>query len=210
MNRQNTLQPDLGGQKSPETHVHGPENAEHEIRKAYNTVVDAALGFFWDRRAIPGVNPHEALTMYKHAFNRLREGNKLAAERWARCSKHLARAFHAEAKLAYLEPRASELPFLDGATAEEFGLSSDARSDMALDLLNSVAEHAPPGYERMPEDMVRYLARARKHLQTIDQLGYHHELLRAERIRAAHEYGRVLECMALAYEAEHQHSKHAA
>ena len=50
--------------------------------------------------------------------------------------------------------------------------------------------------------MQRFLSRARRHLQALEVPGYDHELLRAERIKAAHEYGRVLECMSLAYEAE--------
>ena len=90
----NTTQPTpTPSQDSPEYHVHGPENAEHEIRKAYNPVIDSAMEFFWDRRAMPGVNPHEALTMYKHAFNRHREGDQLAAERWARSKQPVTKRY---------------------------------------------------------------------------------------------------------------------
>src|SRR4051812_32870760 len=99
---------------------HGPDNAEHEIRKAYNCVIETGTIHFWDRRAIPGVNPDEVVTLYKHAFFLYRKGNKLAAERWARTAKHLSRAFHHEAKTAYLEPRSSELPFLEGALDDEY------------------------------------------------------------------------------------------
>ncbi|MGZ3696622.1 MAG: hypothetical protein ACXWP5_00895, partial [Bdellovibrionota bacterium] len=145
---------------------------------------------------------------YKHAFHRLRDGRRLAAERWARSAKHLSRAFSHEAKIAYLEPRASELPFLDHA-AEEYGLKeTSATTD---DLLNSLADHVPPGMDDIPEEMRRYLSRAKRHLQILQAPDYHHELLRAERIKAAHEYGRVLECIALAYEAEaHPNGKKAA
>jgi len=62
----------------------------------------------------------------------------------------------------------------------------------------------------MPEQMQHYISRARKHLQVLSDSTYGHELLRAERIKAAHEYGRVLECMALAYEAEKSSKKRAA
>lgn len=194
--------------KNPETHVHGPENAEHELRKAYNSVVESAATYFWDRKAIVGVNPHEVITLYKHAFQAHRNGSRLAAERWARSAKHLSRAFWSEAKIAYLEPRATELPFLEGATPEEYNLHE--RSDTTADLLNSLADHVPPGMDQMPEEMTRYLSRARRHLHIIEEPGYHQELLRVERIKSAHEYGRVLECMALAYEAEYLHRNRAA
>lgn len=184
-----------------ENHVHGPENAEHEIRVAYNCVIEAAVTHFWDRRAIPGVNPDEVFTLYKNSYQAYRKNHKLVAERWARAAKHLSRAFWHEAKLAYLEPRATELPYLEGAAPEEYHLHE--HSDTTVDLLNSVADHVPPGMTEMPEEMRRYLSRARRHLEVLDEENYKHELLRAERIKAAHEYGRVLECLALAYEAEH-------
>ncbi len=185
---------------------HGPENAEHELRKAYNTVIEAGVWYFWDRHATPGVNAHEVFTIYKHAFQNYKNGNLLAAERWARTAKHLSRAFWHEAKIAYLEPRSTELPFLEGATEAEYNLTE--RLDTTQDLIDSVATHIPhqisQGSNEMPELMVRYLGRARKCLETLRSEDYTHELLRAERIMAAHEYGRVLECMALAYEAEDQ------
>jgi hypothetical protein len=56
----------------------------------------------------------------------------------------------------------------------------------------------------MPREMTHYLARAREHLGVLERADYRHELLRTERIKAAHEYGRVLECMALAFEAENR------
>jgi hypothetical protein len=194
--------------KPPETHFHGPENAEHELRKAYNVVVETGVTYFWDRRAIHGVSPDEAVTLYRHAYNAYRRDDRLAAERWARSVKHLARAFWSEAKIAYLEPRESEVPHLEGAAPEEYNLHE--RLDTTIDLLDSLADHVPPGLEEMPEDMRRYLSRARRHIEVIGaEAGNRHELLRAEHIKAAHEYGRVLECMALAYEAE-SHGKTAA
>jgi hypothetical protein len=194
-------------QNQESAHLHGPENAEHEIRKAYNCVIETGVSHFWDRNQIPGVNPDEVVSVYKHAFQCYRKGQRLAAERWARTAKHLARAFWHEAKIAYLEPRSSELPFLEGASSEEYHLHE--HSDTTEDLLNSVSEHIPPGLKEMPEPMKRYLSRARHHLETLELPDYKHELLRAERIKVSHEYGRVLECMALAYEAEAS-VKHAA
>src|SRR3954463_9939119 len=108
--------------KPPETHYHGPQNAEHELRKAYNLIVETGVTYFWDRRAIPGVSADEAVTLYRHAFNSHRRNDRLASERWARAVKHLARAFWSEAKIAYLEPRSTEIPYLEGAAPEEYNL----------------------------------------------------------------------------------------
>jgi len=179
---------------------HGPENAEHELRKAYNSVIDAATTYYWDRHGIPGVNSDEVITLYRRAFNALRRNDRLSAERWARATKHLARAFWLEAKLCYLEPRANELPFLKGGQPDDYGLRE--RSDTTADLLDSLINHIPPGLTEMPPEMSHYLQRARRHLQVLEEPEYANELLRAERTKAAHEYGRAVECMALAYEAE--------
>jgi hypothetical protein len=188
----------------PEQHVHGPQNADHELRKAYNAVVEASVAYAWKPENL-AVDPSELEDTYRRAFQRHREGDQLAAERWARTAKHLARALWHEAKLSFLEPRRSSLPYLEGATAAEYSLHESREG--TIDLLNSVAEHAPPGMDSMPEPMRRFLARARDHLARLEDATYKHELLRAERIKAAHEYGRVLECMALAYEAEAARTK---
>jgi hypothetical protein len=187
--------------------MHGPENAEFEIRKAYNVVVESEIPYFWQNRAIPGVNPDEVTQMYKRAFNAFRREDRLSAERWARASKHLARAFWCEAKIAYLEAHSTDLPFLEGAPPEAYNLHE--QSDTTADLLNSVAFHIPPGLALMPAQMTHYLSRARAHLSVLEDPAYQPELSRAERIKAAHEYGRVLEIMDLAYEAETAHKKSA-
>jgi hypothetical protein len=179
-----------------EQHPHGPDNAEFEIRKAYNCVVESATTYRGE-----GVEPREVVDLYKKSFRCYREGDRLSAERWARTTKHLARALWHEAKISYLEAHPTDLPFLEGAR-EEYNLHEHV--DTTIDLLNSVAGHIPPGFEVMPREMSHYIARAREHLKVIESPDYRHELLRAERIKAAHEYGRVLECSALAYEAEDQ------
>jgi len=189
----------------PETHVHGPENAEHELRKAYNLAIETGVTHFWDHSNLMGAEPHEISAIYKKAYQAHRQGKDLAAERWARTAKHLARAVWHESKIAYLRPRINDLPHLEGATAEEYNLHE--HSDTTSDLIDSVTSHAPPGMSQMPEDMRKYAGRARLHLDSLNQPGIKNELLRAETIKAAHEYGRVLECMALAYEAEHQAQK---
>jgi hypothetical protein len=186
--------------------VHVPENADHELHKAYNAVLDIGMQFFWNQKTIPGVNAEEVITIYKHAYHCHQKDQKLAAERWARTAKHLARAFFHEAKITYIEPRTSDLPYLRGATAADFDLR--AHSDTTADLLDSLAQDLPPGFQEMPEDMKRYISRGRKHLEFLDPSHPEcekHELLRTERIKAAHEYGRVVECLALAYESEAGH-----
>jgi hypothetical protein len=89
---------------------------------------------------------------------------------------------------------------LKGAEQEEYNLHEHA--DTTTDLLNSLSLHIPPGQDRMPSEMQHYLSRARAHLQSVTLPSDRHELLIAEKIKAAHEYGRVVECLALAYEAE--------
>jgi hypothetical protein len=183
---------------------HGPENAEHELRKAYDSVLECLIAFSPPRSLIAGVDPDELIGMYRHAFRRHRDGNRLAAERWARAAKHLARAFWHEAKIRFIEPRTTELPFLEGATPDEYGLLNGERADTVADLLDSFSEDVPPGLDRIPPRMVHYRARGQDHLARLADPEYRHELLRTERIHCAYEYGRVLECMSLAFGAETQ------
>lgn len=184
-------------------HPHGPENAEHEIKKAYNHTIETGVTFctHCQEQFAKEVNPDEVTQMYKKAYNALRSDERLKSERWARTAKHLARAFWHEAKIAYLRAHGTELPFLTDAH-EEYHLHE--YSDTTADLLESVAGHPPRGQDRMPEEMNRYLVRGRTHLDELEALPRNQELLRAEHIKAAHEYGRVVECLALAYESESQ------
>lgn len=184
----------------PDRYAHGPENAEHELRKAYNGVIESGVTHSWDKGPISGVNPTELTEMYKKAFDAFRRGDRLTAERWARSAKHLARAFWHEAKIDYLEKHPTDVPFLEGAAAEEYNLHE--HSDTSEDLLASVEDHIPAGFTEMPKQMRHYASRGHIHLKKLEEPEYKHELLRAERIKAAHEYGRTVECMTLAYEAE--------
>jgi hypothetical protein len=198
----------------------GPDNAEHEIRKAYRQIIEACAvcsGIFHPLDHAPPKPPtspllpeekserdapflNEMIEIYIRSYQSYRKANRLAAERWARAAKHLAQALQHEAKIVYLEQNHQTLPYLAGAHDEEYGLFE--RSDTTADLLNSVATHVPPGLEKMPDQMKNYLSRARLHLKKRDTFTGNHELLQAERIQAAHEYGRTLECMTLGYEAE--------
>lgn len=182
----------------------GPEKAESELRQAYNHVVECCVVL--QDRGTPLLSDASVLSLdevihtYQHGFNCHRSGNRLAAERWARSTKHLAWALWHEAKIAHLERHSSDIPFLHGATAEDYNLHE--HSDTAEDLLASVANHIPAQPEEAHHKMQRFLLRAKEHLDTLKQPEYRHELLRAERIKAAYEYGRAIECLALALEAE--------
>lgn len=182
-------------------HVHGPENAEHELKKAYLCVVE--LG------ASNNLHLDEIKQHYKHAYNLFRKDDRLAAERWARTVKHLARAFWHESKLAYLEPKVTDLPFLTHAQEE---YAPPYTLETTRDLLESVAHHGPPGTneDNFPESMKRYLQLGMDHLSRLSADESRNELLRAERLKAAHEYGRALECLSLALEAERTHQKKSA
>ena len=134
-----------------ESHFHGPANAEHEIKKAYREVVDAGITHFWNRRAIPGVAPFEAVALYRESFETWRRGERLAAERLARATKQLARALTHEARIAYLAPRTGELPSLEGA-AKEYGTQGRGPEE-TRELLDSVALGIPAEDGEMAESM---------------------------------------------------------
>lgn len=181
----------------------GPHSAEYELRKAYHCVIEMKVLFVGYRHPIKKININQISSPYLLAYQRYMEGNLLAAERWARASKHLARAFWHETIIDYLEPRTDELPYLEGAKKDEYGQSG--HSDTTSDLLDAVISELPPGLNEMPPDMVFYSSRGKKLLENLKLPQYQHELLRAEALKSAYEYARVLECMKLAYEAEARH-----
>lgn len=185
---------------------HGPDHAEHELRKAYNCIIEAGVTYASQKERVPEVQPQEALQAYENAFQLYQDGKRLAAERWARAAKHLARAFWHEAKIAYLEPQLEKIPYLTGAQDEEYHLHE--RVDATTDLLASLQALIPQGLRTQPPLIQRYLGRAQFHLHQIPRSK--HELLRAERIKAAYEYSRVVECMNLGYEAQTSTQKGAA
>jgi hypothetical protein len=186
----------------------GPDNAEHEIRKAYHGVIETSAFYLWTSRLISGVNPTAMRDAYTRSYQLYSQGNRLAAERWARTAKHLAQAFRHEAKIAFLEQDPKILPYLEGAHDQEYGLFE--RSDTTSDLLNSVAARISIQPDPAQTEMKHYLDRAHELLKKLENPEEKHELLRAERIQAAHEYGRTLECMILAHEAEQKSHPQAA
>ncbi|NBU20263.1 hypothetical protein EBS43_02440, partial [bacterium] len=102
--------------------MHGPDNAEHELRKAYNCIIESGVNYTFTPLQTLEFSPQEAIQTYEQAFQFYRQGKRLTAERWARAAKHLARAFWHEAKIAYLEPRLEDLPYLKGEQDDEYHL----------------------------------------------------------------------------------------
>jgi len=182
-----------------------PDNAELELKRAYNLAIETGVTHFWDRHAITGVHADLVFSLYKRAMAAFVEGtstSRLAAERWARTVKHLSQAFWHEAKIDYLEPRTQALPFLPHARSE-YRLHAET-PETALALLDAAAQKLNTLWrsQETPEDLRRLEKRGRQHLAKITEKEQQNELLQAERIKAAHEYGRTLECAILAYEAE--------
>ncbi|MGK5086810.1 hypothetical protein WDW86_04575 [Bdellovibrionota bacterium FG-2] len=175
----------------------GPETSEKELNKAYNCVIESGVTYHWERNPIAGVNPDEVPFFYRRAFAAQEKGDRLSAERWARVAKHLAYALWHEAKIAYLEPRIHDLPYLSPSATEDAKLQEEENT--AADLILAYSTQTPAGESSRPETMQRYILRAKQHLHAPM---VNHDLLKVERIRAAHEYGRTLECMMLAYESE--------
>ena len=169
-----------------------PRNPESELRQAYNCVIECCMVA---RNALD-VNLTELLDTYKQAFHAHLDGNRLATERWAKTAQHLARAYWHEEKVRYLEQHSADLPYLTGGNAKDYALTD--HSDTTQDLLDSLVGHLPEETSEAHHVMQRYLARAQEHLNTLDNAGESHELLRAERIKAAAEYGRTVELMSLA------------
>ncbi len=195
--------------KKPELFcIYGPENAEHEIRKAYLGAIETCALLIHPSPTTPTVDPNEVIEIYERACQHYNTNHRLAAERWARAAKHLAQALLHEAKIAYLEKHHQSLPYLEGAHDEEYGLYQ--RSDTTADLVSSAASRIPPGFKQMPPQMRNYLSRAHHHLEILEHSDEQHELLRAERIQATYEYCRALECMGLGYESEFKSKSKAA
>ncbi|MGK5084974.1 hypothetical protein WDW37_16925 [Bdellovibrionota bacterium FG-1] len=181
---------------------HGPENAEFEIRKAYSVIIESSVGYFWQNRHIKGVDPKAPLHFYRQAYARYHQGDRLSAERWARTAKHLGRALSSEAKISCLEYHFADLPFLTGPATDAFPIPEPLEA--TIDLINSLdgTLAAPVGHKQIPEQVRQYLERAHYHLSVLEQSSLQNQLLRAEHMKAAHEYGRTLEIMTLAAEAE--------
>jgi len=189
-----------------------PNNAEVELKRAYNSCIETAVTHQWNRSRTPGVDSSMVFALYQKALSYYQRNTpqaRLAAERWARVVKHLALACWHEAKINYLEPHAEDLPCLPHARTE-FHLHAETR-ETAQALLDSAAEklRRRRGKSLLSEPL-RLLERGRAHLAHLASTPVENELLHAEHIKAAHEYGRILEYYLLALEAEQQVNESAA
>jgi len=184
-----------------------PDNAEVELKRAYNSCIETGVTYAWRQNPLPDVPSDEVFRLYRHAMELFEQGSppaRLTAERWARVVKHLALACWHEAKIDYLSHHGDELSCLPHARTE-FHLHAETR-ETARSLLDSAAQRlrktgAPPaGIDTAPT----LLERGRAHLKHLEGAAGENELLHAEHIKAAHEYGRVLEYYLLARESESQ------
>ncbi len=183
-----------------------PDNAEVELKRAYNSCIETGVTHEWERRPIPGVDSSLVFALYQKALSYYQRNTpqaRLAAERWARVVKHLALACWHEAKIDYLEPHSEVLPCLPHARTE-FHLHAETR-ETAQALLDSAAQKLRRQHGKStPSEPLRLLERGRSHLAHLASTPVENELLHAEHIKAAHEYGRILEYYLLAMEAEEQ------
>lgn len=189
-----------------------PDNAATELKRAYNAVVEAGVTHLWDHALSTPVSAQRVTELYRRAMEEYRRNtptSRLSAERWARAAKHLAEAIWHEAKISYLKDRISELPYLTDAVSE-YHLHQETEEG-AQSLLNTFESSFPLGPQAVQEldgalsseELRSCLDRGRGHLRDLNDVSQpRHELLRAERIKAAHQYGRALECVLLALESQ--------
>lgn len=182
----------------------GPENAEYELKKAYNCIIELGTVLAAASEKVPAGAYEELISLYRRAFAAHRLGDRLATERWSRTVKHLARALWHEAKISFLASLEGDLPFLGEAFDEYTEPYSVATT---RDLIGSAAPLKPAPESHATEGVDEYMRRGRRHLAKLESEQEAHDLLRAELLLAAHEYGRVAECMGLALEAETQPKK---
>jgi hypothetical protein len=176
-----------------------PDNAATELKRAYNSVVEAGVTHLWNHTLDSPIQARHVVALYQRAMTDYRTNtpeSRLRAERWARAAKHLADALWHEAKIAYLRDRTAELPYLSDAEAEYHLHDETEDTAQALFAACSLIPEVNAGLE-----LETWLGRGRHHLaQLKDPHHPIHELLRAERIKAANQYGRALECALLALE----------
>jgi hypothetical protein len=181
-----------------------PENAALELKRAYNSVTEMCA-VESNRPGSPNQQSADsAIALYRRAMDNYRmhsPSGHLAAERWARAAKHLSEAIWHETKISYLRDRTAELPYLADAMSE-YHLNHETEAS-ASSLLEAYGERSHQRPQQSPADPLALLQRGQAHLAALkDPAEPRHELLTAERIKAANQYGRALECVFLAMEAE--------
>lgn len=185
-----------------------PENATLELKRAYNSVVE--LGTVISAGWQGPLHFDAAAALYLRAMDCYRmhsPASRLASERWARAAKHLSEALWHEAKIAYLKERTAALPYLTDALSEyhlhhETEESAKALLDTYESRHGSLAGRLT---ENLGVDPAALMTCGHAHLTALrDPSAPRHELLSAERIKAANQYGRALECILLAVESERE------
>jgi hypothetical protein len=180
-----------------------PENAERELKRAYNRLMESGAVWFWQREKSPLIHlnslaPEWPVRLYRTAMALYHLGDRLQAERWARACRHYSTALWHEAKLSWLrDPSAphdlAELPHAQG----EYHLheSTEATRDLIQDLEHRAppslsSEH--PGAYAAPwiATMIRV---ARMHLEKSGSLGQPESLDQCEHLKAAEEWARSAE-----------------
>lgn len=182
-----------------------PENATQELKRAYNSIVELGTVLSsGQRRGLLGLEA--AVSLYLRAMDGYRmhsPASRLASERWARAARHLAEALWHEAKIGYLKDRTAALPYLTDALSEYHLHHETEQSARAL--IETYGERQRQAPEELGVDPAVLMACGRAQLAALmDPLAPRHELLSAERIKAANQYGRALECILLALESERE------
>ena len=193
---ENPLLPDL-------TFAPPPENAERELKRAYNRLMESGAVWFWQREKIPLIHLHSLAPewparLYRTAVSLFHLGDRLEAERWARACRHYATALWHEAKLSWLKdpdaPRdLAELPHAQ--TEYHLHESTESTRDLIQDLEPRTiptpsGEH--PGAYAAPwiSSMIRV---ARMHLEKTGSPAQPESLEQCEHLKAAEEWARSAE-----------------
>jgi hypothetical protein len=181
------------------------ENAERELKVAYNSLMEMGTVWTWSRTLIPlartlPLAPEWAYRLYRTASALYRNQERPASEHWARACQHYSTALWHEAKLAWLDdpecPKdLEELPHSES----EFHLheSPNLTRDLLDDLtsrpkLSPPALGSPGGYAY--EWLEAILSRARVHLQGLPGAPEGTRGLKeCESIKAAEEWARCAE-----------------
>ncbi len=192
----------------PSKHRPPPENAERELKRAYNRLMESGAVWFWQRDRIPLIHLHSLAPewpaqLYRTAMALYRSGDRLQAERWARSCRHYSTALWHEAKLSWLRDSQvpKDLPELPNAQVEyHLHESIESTRDLIQDL-----EHrklpSPPGVtpgsyaaQWIPA-MIRV---ARMHLDQSGSPSQPSNLTECEHLKAAEEWARSAEGISVA------------
>lgn len=176
---------------------------ETELKQAYEALVEVLVPH-WDTQSGPLSRlTRNLLSLYQRALTTYQYGgpqNELIADRWAKSVKHLALVCQHEAKIAYLSSNQAKLP--PSPFSRAFVSEGKTACETARSLLDNAGEKLFRVSHPLTEGALEMLKRGRQHLNEAIQNPIQNDLLKAERIRAAYEYGRTLEYLLLAIEAE--------